>query len=40
MTATMHRREVVEALLKDRKDLLVVAGLGSTASGARWATQR
>ena len=31
MTATLHRREVVEALLKDRKDLLVVAGLGSTA---------
>jgi thiamine pyrophosphate-dependent acetolactate synthase large subunit-like protein len=27
----MHRRDVVAALLKDRKDLLVVAGLGSTA---------
>jgi thiamine pyrophosphate-dependent acetolactate synthase large subunit-like protein len=31
MKATMHRRKVVEILLKDRKDLLVVAGLGSTA---------
>ncbi len=28
---SQHRREVVAALLKDRKDLLVVAGLGSTA---------
>jgi thiamine pyrophosphate-dependent acetolactate synthase large subunit-like protein len=28
---SLHRREVVAALLKDRKDLLVVAGLGSTA---------
>ena len=27
----LNRREVVAALLKDRKDLLVVAGLGSTA---------
>ncbi len=27
----MHRRDVVSALLKDRKDLLVIAGLGSTA---------
>lgn len=31
MKAAMHRRQVVEALLKDRKELLVVAGLGSTA---------
>jgi thiamine pyrophosphate-dependent acetolactate synthase large subunit-like protein len=31
MKATLHRRDVVGALLKDRKDLLVVAGLGSTA---------
>ena len=31
MTASMHRREVVKVLLRDRKDLLVVAGLGSTA---------
>jgi thiamine pyrophosphate-dependent acetolactate synthase large subunit-like protein len=31
MKATLHRREVVSALLKGRKDLLVVAGLGSTA---------
>jgi len=31
MKTTMHRRDVVVALLKDRKDLLVVAGLGSTA---------
>jgi thiamine pyrophosphate-dependent acetolactate synthase large subunit-like protein len=29
--ATLHRREVVAFLLKERKDLLVVAGLGSTA---------
>jgi thiamine pyrophosphate-dependent acetolactate synthase large subunit-like protein len=28
---TLHRRDVVKALLEDRKDLLVVAGLGSTA---------
>ena len=28
---TPHRRDVVNALLLDRKDLLVVAGLGSTA---------
>ncbi|HEX7053550.1 MAG TPA: thiamine pyrophosphate-dependent enzyme [Burkholderiales bacterium] len=27
----LHRREVVKTLLADRKDLLVVAGLGSTA---------
>ena len=31
MTASLHRREVVKVLLRDRKDLLVVAGLGSTA---------
>jgi thiamine pyrophosphate-dependent acetolactate synthase large subunit-like protein len=31
VSATLHRREVVSLLLKDRKDLLVVAGLGSTA---------
>ena len=31
MTAVLHRREVVEALLKQRGDTLVVAGLGSTA---------
>jgi thiamine pyrophosphate-dependent acetolactate synthase large subunit-like protein len=31
MKATLHRREVVTELLRDRKDLLVVAGLGSTA---------
>jgi thiamine pyrophosphate-dependent acetolactate synthase large subunit-like protein len=31
MTTMLHRRQVVEMLLKDRKDLLVVAGLGSTA---------
>jgi thiamine pyrophosphate-dependent acetolactate synthase large subunit-like protein len=29
--ATLHRREVVKALLANRGDLLVVAGLGSTA---------
>jgi len=29
--AGLHRRDVVNALLKDRGDLLVVAGLGSTA---------
>ena len=28
---TLRRREVVKGLLQDRKDLLVVAGLGSTA---------
>jgi thiamine pyrophosphate-dependent acetolactate synthase large subunit-like protein len=28
---TLHRREVVRALLSDRKNLLVVAGLGSTS---------
>src|SRR3954467_6925950 len=27
----LHRRDVVKELLRDRKDLLVVAGLGSTA---------
>ena len=26
----LHRRDVVNELLRDRKDLLVVAGLGST----------
>jgi thiamine pyrophosphate-dependent acetolactate synthase large subunit-like protein len=31
MTAVLHRREVVAALLKERGDALVVAGLGSTA---------
>jgi len=31
MKATLRRREVVGSLLKDRKNLLVVAGLGSTA---------
>jgi thiamine pyrophosphate-dependent acetolactate synthase large subunit-like protein len=31
MTAVLHRREVVKALLKERGDTLVVAGLGSTA---------
>lgn len=31
MNATLHRRDVASALLKDRNDLLVVAGLGSTA---------
>lgn len=31
MKTTLHRRDVVEFLLKDRKGLLVVAGLGSTA---------
>jgi thiamine pyrophosphate-dependent acetolactate synthase large subunit-like protein len=29
--ATLHRRQVVNELLRDRNDLLVVAGLGSTA---------
>ena len=31
MKATLHRREVVKQLLSRRQDLLVVAGLGSTA---------
>ena len=31
MTAKLRRRDVVKYLLKDRKGLLVVAGLGSTA---------
>ena len=31
MKAVLERREVVASLLKDRKNLLVVAGLGSTA---------
>jgi thiamine pyrophosphate-dependent acetolactate synthase large subunit-like protein len=31
MKATLHRRDVVSLLLKDRQKLLVVAGLGSTA---------
>ena len=31
MSATLHRRDVVSLLLKDRQELLVVAGLGSTA---------
>jgi thiamine pyrophosphate-dependent acetolactate synthase large subunit-like protein len=31
MKTVLRRREVVEILLQDRKDLLVVAGLGSTA---------
>ena len=31
MTANLRRRDVVKYLLKDRKGLLVVAGLGSTA---------
>lgn len=31
MKTTLQRRKVVEILLGDRKDLLVVAGLGSTA---------
>jgi thiamine pyrophosphate-dependent acetolactate synthase large subunit-like protein len=31
MNAMLHRRDVVSTLLKNRKDLLVVAGLGSTA---------
>ena len=31
MKATLHRREVVGNLLSEREDLLVVAGLGSTA---------
>lgn len=31
MKTSLHRRDVVELLLQERKDLLVVAGLGSTA---------
>ena len=31
MKAILHRRDVVNALLADRGELLVVAGLGSTA---------
>ena len=31
MKATLHRRQVVKELLRERKKLLVVAGLGSTA---------
>lgn len=31
MKATLHRREAVKILLSERKNLLVVAGLGSTA---------
>ena len=31
MKPTLHRREVVKLLLEKRKDLLVIAGLGSTA---------
>jgi thiamine pyrophosphate-dependent acetolactate synthase large subunit-like protein len=31
MKTNLHRRDVVSLLLKDRGDLLVVAGLGSTA---------
>ena len=31
MKVTLHRREVAKVLLSDRQDLLVVAGLGSTA---------
>jgi len=31
MKNSLHRRKVVETLLADRKNLLVVAGLGSTA---------
>ncbi len=31
MTSVLHRRDVVKALLAGRGDLLVVAGLGSTA---------
>ena len=31
MTSVLRRRQVVEILLKERKGLLVVAGLGSTA---------
>jgi thiamine pyrophosphate-dependent acetolactate synthase large subunit-like protein len=31
MKSTLHRREVAKVLLSERRDLLVVAGLGSTA---------
>ena len=31
MSAVLHRRDVVKALLRDRGDILVVAGLGSSA---------
>ena len=31
MTTRLHRRDVVKVLLNERRDLLVVAGLGSTA---------
>jgi thiamine pyrophosphate-dependent acetolactate synthase large subunit-like protein len=31
VSASLHRRDVVKALLKDRGELLVVAGLGSSA---------
>jgi thiamine pyrophosphate-dependent acetolactate synthase large subunit-like protein len=31
VSAALHRRDVVKALLKDRGDMLVVAGLGSSA---------
>ena len=31
MSMLLHRREVVKALLAERRDALVVAGLGSTA---------
>jgi thiamine pyrophosphate-dependent acetolactate synthase large subunit-like protein len=31
MKTALHRRQVVETLLQDRKELLVVAGLGSTS---------
>jgi thiamine pyrophosphate-dependent acetolactate synthase large subunit-like protein len=31
VSAALHRRDVVEALLRDRGDILVVAGLGSSA---------
>ena len=31
MTSALHRRQVVEILLQERKNLLVVAGLGSTS---------
>jgi thiamine pyrophosphate-dependent acetolactate synthase large subunit-like protein len=31
MKATLHRRDVVTKILSERKDLLVIAGLGSTA---------
>jgi thiamine pyrophosphate-dependent acetolactate synthase large subunit-like protein len=31
MSSVLHRREIVKALLAERRDALVVAGLGSTA---------